>query len=65
MTAKLDLVKACLSSAELLGFGPPSYKTGADMLLAPTSVTAMVGGAPKLPKTVATKIGIAKAPKRL
>ena len=56
MTAKLDLVKACLSSAELLGFGPPSYKTGADMLLAPKSVTAMVGGAPKLPKCLSDEM---------
>ena len=65
MTAKLDLVKACLSNANLLGFGPSACKAGAGMVVGPKSVTAMVGGVPKLPRTVAAKIGIAKAPKRL
>lgn len=63
MTSKLDLVKACLLRAELLGFGPSPCKTGANVLLGPKSVTAMVGAVPKLPRTVAAKIGGPKTSK--
>ena len=62
MTAKLDLVKACLSNANLLGFGPYACKAGAGMLLGPKSVTAKVGTL-KLPRTVAAKIGGPKTQK--
>jgi hypothetical protein len=64
MIRKLDLVKASLSSADLLGFGTPASKTGEEALVGSKSVTAMVGsGVPKLPRTVAAKIGGPKTQK--